>query len=147
MKLPFTITALLLLCQLLLVAQTDPQTARNNVSAGAENWLKKNTGYTVAKDTLVALDSTESFKLDFEFKKDVTYKLAAVLSGEPNLTLQMEDLALSAEVYASGNKDDKGCTVAESELILSETALETINVVTIGGGIGMPCRYLILKKK
>ena len=147
MKLPFGLIFLGLLVSNILSAQTDYNTAKATVNAGAENWLKKNAGYTVVKDTTVALDSSESYKLDYEFKKDVPYKLAAVLSGEPSLTLQLEDIAIGAEVYAPGNKDDKGCTVAESDLTISETALETINVITVGGGIGMPCRYLILKKK
>jgi hypothetical protein len=147
MKVLFGLTFCALFLSGTLLAQTDYNAAKATVNTGAENWIKKNAGYTVVKDTTVALDSSESYKLDYEFKKDAAYKLAAVLSGEPSLTLQLEDIAIGAEVYAPGNKDDKGCTVAESDLTVSDTALETINVITVGGGIGMPCRYLILKKK
>lgn len=147
MKVSFGLTLIALLISTALFAQSDVQAAKSNVNMSAESWLKKYAGYMVVKDTTVALDSTESCRLVYDFEKDKSYKLAAVVNGEVNLTLQLEDIALNAEVYAPGVKDDKGNTVAESDLSISDNAQETINVITIGGGIGMPCRYLILKKK
>lgn len=137
----------LFMCMVAL-AQTDPATASANVNSSAEAWLKKNSaGYTVYRDTTARLDSTESCEVVFDFEKNINYKLAVVLSGESNASMQLEDGTVGAEVYSSGTKDANGNTVAEANMSITENAAEGLKVITIGGGIGMPVRYIILKKK
>jgi hypothetical protein len=142
------VTTLLLAVSIAATAQTDPAAAKANVNSSAEAWLKKNaSGYTIYRDTIAKLDSTESCEVVFDFEKNINYKLAVVLSGESNASLQLEDGTVGAEVYSSGTKDANGNTVAEANMSITENAAEGLKVITIGGGIGMPVRYLILKKK
>lgn len=130
---------------LLLIAQTENTL---KVNASAEAWIKKYANqFVVYKDTLVVLDSTESAEVVFDFTKSVDYKLGVVLAGTANVTLQVEDGGIGAEVYAAGVKDVLGNTVAESMLSILDNSSLSIKVITLGAGIGVPCRYVVLKKK
>jgi hypothetical protein len=65
--------------------------ASSKINTSADAWIKKYaTQFTVYKDTVVTLDSTESAEVIFDFTKSVDYKLGVVLSGEVNATLQVE---------------------------------------------------------
>jgi hypothetical protein len=122
--------------------------ASSKINTSADAWIKKYaTQFTVYKDTVVTLDSTESAEVIFDFTKSVDYKLGVVLSGEVNATLQVEDGGIGAEVYAAGVKDALGNTIAESMLNIQDNSPLNIKVITLSAGIGLPCRYIVLKKK
>lgn len=122
--------------------------ASSKIKASADAWINKYaTQFTVYKDTVVTLDSTESAEVIFDFTKSVDYKLGVVLSGEVNATLQVEDGGIGAEVYAAGVKDALGNTIAESMLNIQDNSPLNIKVITLNAGIGLPCRYIVLKKK
>jgi len=136
---------LLIMGTTFLWAQTE---ATSKVNTSKEAWVKKYAAqFVVFKDTLVTLDSTESAEVVFDFLKSVDYKLSAILAGETTVTLQVEDGGIGAEVYAAGSKDTLGNTVAESPLNIQDNSPLSIKIITLGAGIGVPCRIVVLKKK